>query len=117
SRASPPLLRIFSPPRLSSPQAAAGAAAKKCASFQLGSTPSSGSRRQRCSWTGGFAWRAVSHLRMACDDLLSVSGGLASGAPENVCAQAFIEAWCRVAPSDRRLLSPRCSDGRPRHVL
>src|SRR5580765_5951243 len=41
----------------------------------------------------------------------------ASGTPENVCAQALIEAWCRVAPSDRRLLSARFSNGRPGPVL
>jgi hypothetical protein len=39
-------------------------------------------------------------------------------APENGCAAKHTtEAWCRVAPSDRRLLSARCSDGRPGPVL
>ena len=39
-------------------------------------------------------------------------------APENGCAAKHTtEAWCRVAPSDRRLLSPRFSDGRPGPVL
>src|SRR5262249_21109535 len=39
-------------------------------------------------------------------------------APENGCAAKHTtEAWCPVAPSDRRLLSARCSDGRPGPVL
>src|SRR5262249_10914538 len=90
---------------------------KNAPCLPMDATSSSGSRRIRRSWTGGVAWRAASHLKMACDELLSVSGGLSSGAPENVCAQALIEAWCRVAPSDRRLLSARGSDGRPGPVL
>src|SRR5262249_57003356 len=48
-------------------------AAGKQGSGSRGCTSSRGSRRGRRSWTGGFAWRAASHVRMACDDLLSVS--------------------------------------------
>jgi hypothetical protein len=43
-------------------------------------------------------------LKMACYDLLSVSGASASGTPKNVYARKrSIEAWYRVDPSDRRL--------------
>src|SRR5215831_18876388 len=69
------------------------------------------------TWASLWDWRLCLAGRkpplMACDELLSVSGGLSSGTPEHVCAQALIEAWCRVDSSDRRLLSARCSDGRP----
>ena len=74
-----------------------------------------GRRRGR---TGGFAWRAASRLLGRLRQP-SIRGRRRAGTPENGCAQATIEAWYRVDPSDRRLLfsplqrrlprtSPRC---------
>src|SRR5262249_25717180 len=78
------VLSIFSPPRLASPKLGQSRRRKNALASQTVS-PSPGAPCSRRSWTGGGAWRAASHLKMACDELLSVSGGLSSGAPENVC--------------------------------
>ena len=98
---------------------------EKTLPFLLCATPSLGSRRRRRSGTGGFAWRTASHLTIACDNLLSVSGGppaahaaRRAGAPENGCAAKRSSKPGAGSP----LLTggscrARCSDGRPGPVL
>ena len=98
---------------------------EKTLPFLLCATPSLGSRRRRRSGTGGFAWRTASHLTIACDNLLSVSGGPPAahaarrvGAPENGYAAKRSSKPGAGSP----LLTggscrARCSDGRPGPVL